>query len=95
MVGLGKQIRWVHQSNQSKKTWNSSLYQTPLVEGTTQMIVLTRQSTSNKNKVTTFRHCLSLIQQTITLIQDTNRVLKENQINKKYKYLGVMKGIND
>jgi hypothetical protein len=39
--------------------------------------------------------CDSLIGQMITLIQDTNRVLKENQLSKKYKYLGVMEDINN
>jgi hypothetical protein len=36
-----------------------------------------------------------LIGRPITLIQDRNRVLKENQFSKKYKYLGVMEDINN
>jgi hypothetical protein len=35
MVGLGKQIRWVHKTNQLNKTLNSWLYQTTLVKETT------------------------------------------------------------
>jgi hypothetical protein len=59
------------------------------------MFQLTQDNTLDKNKVKTFERCDSLIGRTITLIQDTNRVLKENQFSKKYKYLGVMDGINN
>jgi hypothetical protein len=47
------------------------------------------------NKVKTFERCDSLIGRTITLIQDTNRVLKENQLSKNCKYLGAMEDINN
>jgi hypothetical protein len=56
---------------------------------------LTKKNTLNKNKVKTLERCDSLIGRTITLIQDTNRVLKENQFSEKYKYLGVMEDINN
>jgi hypothetical protein len=59
------------------------------------MFQLTRENTLNKNKVKISERCDSLIGRTITLIQDTNRVLKENQFSKKYKYLGVMGDINN
>jgi hypothetical protein len=59
------------------------------------MFQLTQENTLNKNKVKTFERCDSLIGRTITLIQDTNRVLKEKQFSKKYKYLGVMEDINN
>jgi hypothetical protein len=56
---------------------------------------LTQENTLNKNKVKTFERCNRLIGRTITIIQDANRVLKENQFSKKYKYLGVMEDINN
>jgi hypothetical protein len=59
------------------------------------MFQLTQENTLDKNKVKTFERCDSLLGQTITLIQDTNRVLNENQLSKKYKYLGVMEDINN
>jgi hypothetical protein len=59
------------------------------------MFQLTQENTLNKNKVKTFKRCDSLIGRTILLIQDTNRVLEENQLSKKYKYLGVMEDINN
>jgi hypothetical protein len=59
------------------------------------MFQLTQEHTLNKNKVKTSKRCDSLIGRTITLIQDTNRVLKENQFSKKCKYLGVMEDINN
>jgi hypothetical protein len=59
------------------------------------MFHLTQENTLDKNKVKTFERCDSLRGRTITLIQDTNRVLKENQFSKKYKYLGVMEDINN
>jgi hypothetical protein len=59
------------------------------------MFQLTQENTLDKSKVKTFERCDSLIGGTITLIQDTNRVLKENQFSKKYKYLGVMRDINN
>jgi hypothetical protein len=59
------------------------------------MFQLTQENTLDKNKVKTFERCDSLIGRMITLIQDTNRVLKENQFSKKYKYLGVMRDINN
>jgi hypothetical protein len=59
------------------------------------MFQLTQENSLDKNKVKTFERCDSLIGRTITLIQDTNRVLKENQLNKNYKYLGVMEDINN
>jgi hypothetical protein len=59
------------------------------------MFQLTQENTLNKNKVKTSKRCDSFIGRTITLIQDTNRVLKENQFSKKYKYLGVMEVINN
>jgi hypothetical protein len=59
------------------------------------MFQLSQENTLDKNKVKTFERCDSLIGQTITLIQDTNRVLKENQFSKKYKYLGITEDINN
>jgi hypothetical protein len=59
------------------------------------MFQLTQENTLNKNKVKPFEGCDSLIGGTITLIQDTNRVLRDNQLSKKYKYLGVMEDINN
>jgi hypothetical protein len=59
------------------------------------MFQLTQENTLDKNKVKTFERCDSLIGRTITLIQDTNRVLKENQFSKKYKYISVMEDINN
>jgi hypothetical protein len=59
------------------------------------MFQLTQENTLNENKVKTFKRCDSLIGRTITLIQDTNRVLIENQFSKKYKYLDVMEDINN
>jgi hypothetical protein len=59
------------------------------------MFQLTQENTLDKNKVKTFERCDSLLGRTITLIQDTNRVLKEKQFSRKYKYLGVMEDINN
>jgi hypothetical protein len=59
------------------------------------MFQLTQENTLIKNKVKTLERCDSLIGRPITLIQDRNRVLKENQFSKKYKYLGVMEDINN
>jgi hypothetical protein len=59
------------------------------------MFQLTQEKTLNKNKVKTFERCDSLIGRTITLIQDTNSVRKENQFSQKYKYLGVMEDMNN
>jgi hypothetical protein len=59
------------------------------------MFQLTQGNTLDKHKVKIFKRCDSLIGRTITLIQETNRVLKENQFSKKYKYLGVMEDINN
>jgi hypothetical protein len=59
------------------------------------MFQLTQENTLDKNKVKTSECCDNLIGRTITLIQDTNRVLKENQFSKKYKYLGFMEDINN
>jgi hypothetical protein len=59
------------------------------------MFQLTQKNTLNKFKVKTFERCDTLIGRMITLIQDTNRVLKENQLSKKYKYLGDMEDINN
>jgi hypothetical protein len=59
------------------------------------MFQLTQENTLDKNKLKTFKRCDSLIGRTITLIQDTNRVLKENQFSKKFKYLCVMEDINN
>jgi hypothetical protein len=90
-----KANRWVHQSNQLNKTLSSWLYQTALMDGTTYMFLFTRQSTSNKNKVKTIKHCACLIGQTIMEIQDTNQVLKKSQISGKYKIFRRHENIND
>jgi hypothetical protein len=59
------------------------------------MFQLTQENTANKTKVKAFKRCDSLIARTIRLIQDTNRVLIENQLSKMYKYLGAMEDINN
>jgi hypothetical protein len=59
------------------------------------MFQLTQENALDKNKVKTFERCDSLIGRMITLIQDTNRVLKENQFSKKFKFVGGMEDINN
>jgi hypothetical protein len=46
---------------------------------------LTGQITTSKKKVMTLKRCISLLLQTIKLLQDTNEVIKAKQISGKYK----------